>query len=307
MFRARFVPIVITAILLSVSAFAGNTPSPSFTTIDNPGDPTFNQLLGINDNGVIVGYFGSGAPGHPNQGYSTQGSYTTFTPENLPGSVQTQVTGINKTGTTVGFWAPTNAGGDMNFGFVRLSNGFTYLSVNNPLGAGAGGVDQLLGINASNIAVGFYIDGNGNSHGYTYTVGTGVYSPVTIANSPSVAATGINAHNLICGFFLAPTGITKAFLKPLTGGTGTTFFVPGASVTQFLGVNDSGVAVGFYVDAAGLSHGLTYNPANGEWNTVDNPIGVLGNTINGINNSGDMVGFYTDANSNTHGMLVTGM
>ena len=41
MFRMKFVPVVITAILLSASAFAGNS-SPTFTTIDNPADPTFN-------------------------------------------------------------------------------------------------------------------------------------------------------------------------------------------------------------------------------------------------------------------------
>ena len=31
-------------------------------------DETFNQLLGINNEGVIVGYFGSGAAGHTEQG-----------------------------------------------------------------------------------------------------------------------------------------------------------------------------------------------------------------------------------------------
>ena len=67
----------------------------TFTDIINPADPTFNQELGINDNGVIAGYNGSGAPGHPNQGYTTTTAGTTFTPENFPGSVQTQVTGIN--------------------------------------------------------------------------------------------------------------------------------------------------------------------------------------------------------------------
>ncbi|HWG24343.1 hypothetical protein, partial [Actinospica sp.] len=35
----------------------------SFTTVDDPADPTFNQLLGINQNGIIAGYFGSGAAG----------------------------------------------------------------------------------------------------------------------------------------------------------------------------------------------------------------------------------------------------
>ena len=41
----------------------------SFATLDNATDLTFNQLLGINDAGVIAGYFGSGAQGHPNKGY----------------------------------------------------------------------------------------------------------------------------------------------------------------------------------------------------------------------------------------------
>lgn len=57
----KFAPIVIAAVMLSASAFAGS--SPTFTTIDNPLDPTFNQLLGINTAGVISGYYGSGAPG----------------------------------------------------------------------------------------------------------------------------------------------------------------------------------------------------------------------------------------------------
>jgi hypothetical protein len=48
-----------------------------FRTLDDTADPTFNQLLGINDSGLIAGYFGSGAPGHPNMGYQLApgGSY----------------------------------------------------------------------------------------------------------------------------------------------------------------------------------------------------------------------------------------
>ena len=40
-----------------------------FETLDNAHDVTFNQLLGINDEDLIAGYFGSGAAGHPNKGY----------------------------------------------------------------------------------------------------------------------------------------------------------------------------------------------------------------------------------------------
>jgi hypothetical protein len=69
-------------------AMSGHTAY-SFRTVDNAAGLTFNQLLGINNAGVIAGYFGSGAQGHPNMGYLlTPAGYTS---ENFPGSVQTQM------------------------------------------------------------------------------------------------------------------------------------------------------------------------------------------------------------------------
>ena len=107
-----------------------------FQDIINPGDVTFNQELGINNAGKIAGYFGSGmAVGHPNKGYTTvPPSYnTSFTDENFPGSVQTQVTGINNIGTTVGFWSDTNLGsGDNNFGFTDVGGTFTNVTTRIP-------------------------------------------------------------------------------------------------------------------------------------------------------------------------------
>jgi hypothetical protein len=40
-----------------------------FETLDNAKDLTFNQLLAINNRGMMAGYFGSGTQDHPNQGY----------------------------------------------------------------------------------------------------------------------------------------------------------------------------------------------------------------------------------------------
>jgi hypothetical protein len=37
-------------------------------TLNDQRDITFNQLLGINNEGLIAGYFGSGNAGHPNKG-----------------------------------------------------------------------------------------------------------------------------------------------------------------------------------------------------------------------------------------------
>lgn len=56
-----------------------------------------------------------------------------------------------------------------------------------------------------------------------------------------------------------------------------------------------------------MTPGVTYNPSNGEWNTVDDPNGVNGTTLNGINDNGAAVGFYVHAAGNTQGMLVTGL
>ena len=108
---------------MAAAVSAGPTPALptesahySFLTLGDDKDPTFNQLLGINDFGEIAGYFGSGSPAtvHPNKGYTVAPySANTFTNENFTGSQQTQVTAINDWGNTVGFYAlpsgPTTA------------------------------------------------------------------------------------------------------------------------------------------------------------------------------------------------------
>ena len=160
----------------------------SFRTIDNPADPTFNQLLGINDRGRIVGYFGSGADAaHPNQGYRVKPSsdQPRFRAENVPNSVQTQVVGINDDGTTVGFFVD-HAGA--NIGFVARGGHFT--SVANPATASAAPFDQLLGINRHGIAVGFYNDADGAAHGYTYDTRAGTFTPVVLSELNDVSGGG---------------------------------------------------------------------------------------------------------------------
>src|SRR6266404_9377176 len=143
---------------LPIFAQQTNTPDTDkvrfkFQDITNANDPTFNQELGINNAGVIAGYFGSGAAGHPNKGYTVVRPYNTqldFTNENFPGSFQTQVIGINNRGglgdrdhridkdrdereidedrderdfdrvfrgTTVGFWSNTNNASQVNNGW----------------------------------------------------------------------------------------------------------------------------------------------------------------------------------------------
>ncbi len=288
-----------TGVLLAPGA--ARAGSYTFATINNPADVTFNQLLGINNGGTIAGYFGSGAAGHPNQGYTVASPYASYTAENFPGSVQTQVTGLNNNGTTVGFWSTSNLGVglDPNFGFVH--QGSTFTSVNDPLGAGSPAVNQLLGINDNNIAVGFYNDAANTAHAYAYAIAAATFTPITVASATATTATGINDNSLVSGFFTNGAGNTLGFLENLNGTGLTTFEAPGSTNTMFLGVNGSGEAVGVYTDAAGLTHGLTFSA--GVFTSIDDPFGIGTTTINGVNDHGQLVGFYTDGQGNVDGLL----
>ena len=286
-----------------------------FKTIDNADDVTFNQLLGINNSGVIAGYFGSGAQGHPNKGYrlSLHGQ-PTYANENFPGSVQTQVTGLNDQGATVGFWSSMNNANMINdnFGFYE-TKGHQFHSVQFPTGDNATPpVDQLLGINDHDIAVGFYTNGQGSNRGYTFNIRTKHFTRVLVPGyptgtaGPSLTAAAINNHGDITGFYTDKNGNTDAFLD-YKNGRFRTLKVPGASATQAFGVNDHDEVVGVYTVGTGsgaMMHGFTWTPRGG-FASVDEPQGRGTTTINGVNDGGDLVGFYVDATGNTDGFLAT--
>ena len=297
------------ALALTVPAASASTishhSSYSFRTIDNPRDLTFNQLLGLNDLGEIAGYFGSGAAGHPNQGYVIPPFSHTFVSENFPGSVQTQVTGLNNRGVTVGFWSSMNNASQVNdnHGFVDVGGHFR--TADFPAGSPATPpADQLLGVNDSNVAVGFYTDANGNNHGYEYDISHSRFSSVSEAGVTSLTAAAINDRGDVAGFYTNPAnGNTDGFLKT-RGGQFIDLAAPGAASTMALGVSNHDEVVGVLTDAAGNMHGFTWTPRHG-FTTVDDPHGPGTTTINGVNDFGQLVGFYVDGAGNTDGFLAT--
>jgi hypothetical protein len=286
-------------------ANAACSPCYNFTTIDNPNDANFNQLLGINRAVEIVGYDGDGSV-QPNKGYLVV-PLDHFADENFPQSAQTQVVGINNATTpaTVGFWID---GGGNNFGFYNRNGSF--VSVADPKTGVANGVqtNQLLGINDHHLAAGFYNDANGNSHGYIYDAKNQAFSELTLPFKKVVSfqATGINNAGVICGFYTNGK-VTKGFIGTL--GNFSSVSSGGIKTLTLLGLNNTGLAVGTFTDNAGVSHGLTYDINKGAFTIVDNPnesataaFGVTGTTINGINDAGDLVGFYSDG-TKVHGFL----
>jgi hypothetical protein len=276
----------------------------SYMKVNDHADPTFNQLLGINDSGLIAGYFGSGAAGHPNRGYRVSPPYGqgNFRSENFPHAVQTQVTGLNNTGITVGFYVD-NAGNQQGFYY---SHG-RYHTVNFPTDNPAKpGVDQLLGVNDAGMAVGFFTDSKGANHGYVYNIRTHRSHLLNTPGDTGTTAAGINNQNDVAGFGTNGAGATESFLK-LGNGKMYRLNYPGASATQAFGVNNGDEVVGFYTDGSGstaTTHGFTWAPGMGFQN-VDDPNGVGATTVNGVNDHGDLVGFYTDSAGNTDGMVAT--
>jgi len=254
-----------------------------FQSITSPHDPTFAQLLGINDQRTIAGYDGSGQTVagtlHPNKGF-TLTLPKGFTPENYPGSAQTQVIGINNRGDTDGFYVDA-AGATHGF----LARGGTFTTVDLP----GTTFNQLLGLNNRGQEVGYFQDAAQQNHAYVRDAHGNFLVP-PILNSQ---ATGINDQGVVIGFTQpVTTAQSNGFI--LRDNVVTLLNYPGSTFTQALGENNAGQIVGTYNDAQGNAHGFVYR--NGAFRAVDVP-GASATTINGINNQGRIVGFFVDPNS----------
>jgi hypothetical protein len=274
----------------------------TYSPITNPAGPTFDQLLGINNHGLIVGYYGSGADAkHPNKGFAlaVPDGASTFANENYPGAAQTQVIAVTASGNSAGFWVDAKGA---NHGFVDWNGVFA--TVDDPLAGGKVKTTQILGLNDKGVAVGFYNDAKGNPHAFKYNQQTRTFTTLVPPGSDSATATGINASDEITGF-LTHGKTTASFL--ISHGRYTEFDVPGSTNTQAFGVNNRDEIVGSYLDRAGMTHGFTVTDAttHAAFSRIDDPLGIGNTVLNGVNDRGQIVGFYTNAAKNTIGFLAT--
>ena len=239
--------------LAQTSGAQANDPQ-TFFVLNNPTDPMFNQLLGINNGHVIVGYYGDGMA-IPNNGYVLVPSnhYSVENFANLPmgdTASQTQAIGINETRCVdmvcsfpdvVGFYTDTATGfthGFLDSFKININNGglpptHTQSAIDDPLGLPphvTTPVQNLLGINNALTAAGFWTDNNGHEHGFvveinTQTTGSSKFielpSTGIFAKAVATQASDINNENLVCGFWTDANDNNHAFEAFFDPGTGT--------------------------------------------------------------------------------------
>jgi len=200
-------------------------PGGPVQTLTTPGNPS--TAFGINDAGAIVGQYtlAAAVPGF----FLGGGNFVRIDAPSGPDTVNAQ--SINNNGLIVGFYLGTD--GQVHGFDAQIQNAhngqITGTAIADPIIPPVTGepgatfvFSQILGVNDSGIAVGYYGDSTTSQHGYLLNLSTGQY---TFLDDP---AEGFNN---------------------------------GVEVTQITGINNSGEITGFYTDANGVFHGFVATPA----------------------------------------------
>lgn len=280
----------------------GTTVPYNFTTLDDPGAySTVNQLLGINNEGHIVGYYGSGVPSDPSEGYSATPPYgaKNYQPVVYPMAADSIATCLNNTGMIAGYYVQ----GKSTYGFL-LDEGIWW-SYEDPHAQRKGSSTQIVSIADDGTAIGNYKSSYG-SGAFELNVALEQYSAISPPQGDKVVATGINGTGDIVGY-MTLSGSTVGFL--LKDGTYTDFSYPGAASTQFLGVTAHDYIVGSFKDQSGNTHGfLLISPLwkrGTTWEQIDDPQAAGTTVVTSVNIHKALVGYYIDASGVTHGFMAT--
>jgi uncharacterized membrane protein len=282
----------------------GSGPSPTpynwnFVTVNDPSSSTSSRVLGIDDLGQVVGNFGSGTPSDPSHGFSSLTPYTQFRTLNFPLAVNTVATSISGTRIVAGYFVD-NSPGRHTFGFIRNRAIWTYYKdFKTPKGPNT--VNELLGINDSGIAVGFYKDSYGND--MPYELADGHYQPLRPPGAVTAMATGINKPGDITGAETLASGVTEGWA--LRNGVYSQFSYAGASSTQAFAINYQGEIVGSYVDGAGTHGFILTSLSQQQWQSIDEPNAAGVTVVTSINDHHTISGWYVDASGRTNGFVAT--
>jgi len=236
----------------TIAGFDNNNPAQGFTltlpnnfTAENYPAAASTMVTGINQNGSTVGIYVDAA--NNTHGFTDIGG-TFQTVDNPASTVFNQGLGINDANTTVGYYAPTQAGQTGQIAYSQSGGVFTDINALLPSNMNS----QAVGINDAGNIVGFYMPTATTSIGFTDFGGTiGTLDPF---GSTSTQALGINNSGEIVGVYADAGGDQFGYVD--IGGVFTTVDPFGSTNVTVNGVNDLGQIVGFYTDANGNTVGF---------------------------------------------------
>jgi uncharacterized membrane protein len=247
----------------------------TFTTITVPGAINTN-VLGINNNGEMVGYYFDSGTGGTGSGFLLAGGQFTFL--NYPGADLTEAVGINDSGLISGTaYMNQNLS---SVGFTYNGTAFTPIQRTNETYTEAHGIN-----NSGNVAGGF---GDFGSN-YAFDLVGSRFRNVTPPPGGWITAIADAINNL--GEIVGVTTGSGTNGFSFNRGKFQTITVPGSySETQAWGVNDNGIVVGFYNCDSCLINAFAL--LNGKYLTFSYP-GAMETFAFGINKTGQIVGSYT--------------
>jgi hypothetical protein len=217
-------------------AFTLNLPA-AYTTQNFPGSVS-SMATGINGNGDISGIY-TDAAGNTHGFVKIAATFTTV--DNPISSVFNQALGINNSDTTVGYYAPTQAGLTNQVAYSQSGGVFT--DINHLLASNVN--SQAVGINNAGNIVGFFQPTSTTSLGFLDVGGS--ISTLDPFGSTFTQALGINSQGEVVGLYTDAGGVQHGYID--NNGSFSSFDPNGSTSTTINGVNDKGQIVGFYTDA----------------------------------------------------------
>src|SRR5581483_59883 len=152
----------------------GSTPYPFvYQTVDDPASND-NEVTGINQLKKIVGVFGGGESSGIYRSYSSQPPFTKFRGSNDPGAQGTFATALSSNKIVAGYVMDPNSLGGI-WAFAKIK-GLWALFADPNEGDGSNAVTEILGINDSENAVGFYTNSSGVNHAFILSLAQGDFT-----------------------------------------------------------------------------------------------------------------------------------
>jgi hypothetical protein len=299
--------VAMAAVVPATATAAPSGPRYTWTTINVP-NAAYTVPNGVNDFGVVAGYYGLSSEG-PDQGFIEQGGHFTTIDDPL-GVNGTNVTWDNDLG-VIGGWYYDASGTAHGFTYIHG----TFTTIDDP-NAGTAGypqgtspwVENLLGV-----MVGYYVDSNDVYHGFIYqgghftTIDAPYSGPAPTANQGTWIGY-INDLGELSGGFDGEVGSSYSFVD--NHGHYTTIFDPASVSTEVSCVNDFGLILGDYTDSSGNANGFVLS--KGMYTTIDDPLAVttpagqgLGTSPSSANNLGVIVGDYYGSDGSWNGFEAT--